>query len=556
MTFVQAMNSHKNEFVQEMNSHKKGVNGANVYTEDGVGDERVTLFTMLNRDLDEEYIRKAVAKIAFRNQTHEIRDLFVMAFQTRDVRGGKGEKKLFYQFMNVLNRFWPLKVMEMLTLIPEYGCWRDMWELWTAVPSLTWRILEVVKKQFMEDLVKAGADQKGMSLLAKWLPREKSSTYKALVYPIAKALYPNELSERRQIIRYRKETSFMNSALKTAEINMCGGTWRKIIPDNIPGRSMKLHNKAFLNIKRGTADELRYPDRKDREECREHFMDYVAKLASGEKKAHGAHVIMPHQLVMKIRNEVLSAEEHIVIQAQWDSIREETLRLGGLGKAVVMCDFSGSMEGRPLEISTALGVLISECTHPSFKDHILTFDSTPKWHSFIGQTTLKSKLDALNNCGQGLNTDFYKACHMILERMVTHRVPVNEAPEDLIVITDMGFDEAAASQHLSSSSKHSIWETQLNRIRYEFKEAGEFIWGEGNGWKAPRIVIWNVSAAFKDFYATANEEGVVQLSGWSPSILKVLQQGGLEIGTPYMGMRAALDDARYDAVRSAFDLTA
>jgi hypothetical protein len=131
--------------------------------------------------------------------------------------------------------------------------------------------------------------------------------------------------------------------------------------------------------------------------------------------------------------------------------------------------------------------------------------------------------------------------------MIEWKVPVDEAPEDLIVITDMGFD--AASSPRSSSSTLSAWETQLVRIRREFQEAGESLWGNSCGWKPPRIVIWNVRAEYKDFHAKADEEGVVQLSGWAPSMLKALQTGGVKVQTPYEGMRCILDDTRYDAVR-------
>ena len=61
-----------------------------------------------------------------------------------------------------------------------------------------------------------------------------------------------------------------------------------------------------------------------------------------------------------------------------------------------------------------------------------------------------------------------------------------------------------------------------------------------------------VSITFIDFHAKADQEGVVQLSGWSPSILKALQKG-VEVQTPYEGMRSILDDARYDAVRRGLD---
>jgi hypothetical protein len=142
----------------------------------------------------------------------------------------------------------------------------------------------------------------------------------------------------------------------------------------------------------------------------------------------------------------------------------------------------------------------------------------------------------------------------IVDKMKEAKVPVGEEPDDLIVLTDMGFDAASKenSYYSRSSSKTPVWDTQIQQIRDEFKKAGEEVWGEGNGWKSPRIVIWNLQAKYKDFHAKADQEGVVQLSGWSPSMLKALQKGGIQVMTPYMGMRAILDDERYDEVRKVW----
>ena len=137
----------------------------------------------------------------------------------------------------------------------------------------------------------------------------------------------------------------------------------------------------------------------------------------------------------------------------------------------------------------------------------------------------------------------------IVEKMKQAKVPVGEEPEDLIVLTDMGFDAASRENSYYGCKVQPKWDTQIQQIRDEFKRAGEEVWGEGNGWKAPRIVIWNLSASFKDFHARADQEGVVQLSGWSPSMLKALQKGGVQVMTPYQGMRVILDDERYNAIR-------
>jgi hypothetical protein len=70
------------------------------------------------------------------------------------------------------------------------------------------------------------------------------------------------------------------------------------------------------------------------------------------------------------------------------------------------------------------------------------------------------------------------------------------------------------------------------------------------GYEPPLIVCWNVSSAYTDTHAMADEVGVVQLSGWSPSVLKALQSG-LQVQTSYEGLRALLDSDRYNAVRKA-----
>lgn len=534
MSFVRAMNSMNIFSVLQETEHKKiGVNGEIVYTEEGVGDYRLTLYTMLNRDLEKSYIEKYVSKIFKEGDREKIIDLFVMAFQTRDVRGGKGERTLFHHFISVLYKHAPKLVQSLIPLIPEYGCWRDMWEIVKVVPELENIIFEYTKEVFGEDNKK----ENNLSLLGKWLPRENSKTYPGLGKKLSTYLFPYK-SQKKCLTHYRKAVSDLNRKLATTEINMCNGTWKDIVPEKVPGRSLKIHNKAFLNIKKNK--EVRYPENSDRIECRENFLSFIDSVKKGEKNAKGKNVVMPHEIVDSML-ETDNKEELDLLQAQWDSIKSECKKLG---RCVPMCDFSGSMDGLPKKISLSLGILISEINHESFRDHILTFDSDPKWYSLKDKATLKDKLSGdLCNFGQGLCTDFYKACMCILDKMIKHKVPLGEEPEDLIVLTDMGFDVAYGS------SRSKTWVSQLEIIREKFTEAGEKLWGEDGGWKAPRIVVWNLRAAFKDFHATKDQEGVVQLSGWSPSSLKALQKDGIKMMTPYQALRAVLDDNRYEKIR-------
>ncbi len=548
MAFVAAMN------YQMQPKTKLGINGETVYTEEGVGDVRVSLFTMLTRGLEESYIANAIAKAP----DAYLEDLCVMAFQLRDIRGGKGERDLFYTMMRCLAKRNPELTKHLVKLIPEYGCWRDLWELYD-VPELK----EAIEWATVETWVSDGLQEKPKSLLAKWIPRETSKTYPGLARRFANLLF-SHIPPRSRMAEYRKAVATRNRKLKTTEINMCGKTWADITPDHVPGRSMKIHNAAFFNLKldgsgkqkRRITQTQRSSD-PDRIACKEHFVDFLAKVRGGKATAKGANVVYPHEIVSTIRYQEKEAAD--LLEAQWVSIREGVAKQGGLGKVVPMCDFSGSMSGTPIDVSLALGILISEIAAPAFRDHILTFDSTPKWHSFVGKTTLKEKIRSTEGCGQGLSTDFYKACQLIIRKMEEARVPIGEEPEDLIVLTDMGWDAAKQSgdrRYGGYSTNTDSWSTQLAKIRQEFKEASARVWvsgsGNGAGWKVPRIIIWNLRAEYKDFHATASDEGVLMISGWSPNILKVLQKGGVDCITPYAGMRAILDDERYNPVREAY----
>ena len=151
---------------------------------------------------------------------------------------------------------------------------------------------------------------------------------------------------------------------------------------------------------------------------------------------------------------------------------------------------------------------------------------------------------------------------LVLENLLKERVPVGEEPENLIVLTDMAFDAACGSNQESSytgnSYKYNVktqpWQTHIEMIRENFKTLGETMWGEGKGYKVPRIVIWNLSNRCEDIHSKSSEEGVVMLSGWSPALFKVLMAKGLEIQTPLTALRYLLDDPMYDLVREKISL--
>ena len=137
-----------------------GVKGSDVYTAAGVQDERVALSALLNRGVTSETIKPLINAIIAKDDLNQLEDLFVLAFQTRDVRGGKGEREAFRLFYDALlqnPKTCPI-AMDLLDLVPEYGSWRDLF-IEAVVPSLPYqsepemreRIVEIVKAQWVKD---------------------------------------------------------------------------------------------------------------------------------------------------------------------------------------------------------------------------------------------------------------------------------------------------------------------------------------------------------------------------------------------------------------------
>ena len=542
----------------------EGAKGSDVYNSSGSA--LVDLSVRLVRDAWSDDMNDLFSKAIEASED----DAFVLAFQTRDIRGGKGERKLFGKMVELLLKNRPQLMVGLLDLIPEYGCWRDLYteHFYGYRPD----VAALVVKQLKADAAKVASaaanpemSEAAISLCAKWAPREGKDTEGAKA--MAALLFPTEPKLSQRLKSYRKLVAGLNRRLDTTEIKMCGKHFADINPAKVPGVCLAKHMKAFLNeqgsSKKGgrTHRDLRHPDDPDRMACREHFQEHMSKAARGEAKVNGSVTRYPHQVIKDVICGAEGAERESLI-AVWNGMVANAKALGGLGRTIAMCDFSGSMRSSssgdtPYLVSMAMGLLIAEVCSDEFKDTFMTFDSSPQWHKLPAAADIFSRVNSIGNCGQGLSTDFQKAMDLVLATLKEKRVRPGQEPKDLIVITDMAWDAACGSSqqsvHTGNSYRHVVktnpWQTHIQMIRESFRRAGEDMWGAAYGWKPPRIVIWNVAATCVNFHATADTEGVIMLSGWSPSLFKVLTEEGARVQTPLEALRIQLDDERYDPIR-------
>ena len=581
-----------------------GTKGSDVY--DSTGSSLLDLSVRLVRSADAKDIRDRIREFSSVDSPRSrarLVDAFVLAFHTRNVRGGKGERDLFQELFVELYLCHPMDAVRVLTLIPKYGCWRDLFELASlslktdccseeslALVRLRHDIVGIAAAQLRADF----RDEEGspISLCAKWAPRERDVLAKYVAQAYMKhvgAIYTVGRSYSCTMRYYRKTLSHINKKLGTVEVPMCSGAWASIDPKAVPGRAGALYKRALLNLpstwtstpnpvhggkpigKHVTPapDGVRKPDDSDRVLCADHFKTHYAAAAKGQAKVHGADTLYPHEVVKEMATSVGGTEgpekDHLL--AVWRSMVAKAKEAGGLGRSIFMSDFSGSMQSAgkagdtPYWVSMALGLLGAEVCADEFKDRLMTFQSEPSWHTFRPEDDLFKRICSITHscCGQGTSTDFQKAMDLVLATLKEKRIRPGQEPENLIVLTDMAFDEACGSSEISAYTGHRYrhvvktapWETHITMIQESFRRAGEDMWGPGQGFKPPRIVIWNLAASPKDIHAKADQPGVAMLSGWSPSQFKVLCEAGPQPLTPLDILRLELDDPQYDAVREA-----
>jgi Mg-chelatase subunit ChlD len=538
----------------DLSSHQTtGVNGSDVYDVPvGKQQELLALFGALNRDIEEHTLLSLLDSAL---HTSDFVDLVVLAFHTRDIREGKGERDLFYKIFTYLYLKNPDILSKCLQLVPEYGSWLDLQKIHgiSMTSSLNEQIVSFYSKQLLEDSEK----EHNLTLAAKWAPRE-GKQWDSLAKLIAKSMYPSK-DIRFSLKSYRKLLSGLNKKLNTVEIKMCHDSegnhhFADIEPGKVPSRCLKMKRKAFYdidkkgNVRKRSDDDS---DKEDRAQCAKNFVEHIKAAKEGKTSVHG-RTLMPHEFIITSRG-LYSQEEKDTLETQWIDLRNSILEKGTLGKIVVMSDVSGSMSSggkgsvKPMDVSLGLGLLCAECTAPAFRNRVLTFESNPSWVAFDEKASLFEKITTLSSAPWGGSTNFEAAMNMILDTLVKFGVPVGEEPQFVLCITDMGWDAATSSYYNSDFSNK--FETHIDRIKREFNERG--------GWKAPTIIVWNVSGKFQQYHHESETEGVCVISGWSPAILKFIMSGENVVEkvkqiTPYRIMRDILDNTRYNKIRELF----
>lgn len=504
------MNAIQNEMLENFNVSVTE-NGAIGYKTTGKNLLDLNFAVASLRSASENEIIERFKKAFFEDKILAIKWLFF----ARDIRGGLGERRLFKTAMNFIANYEPELVKKVISLIPEYGRYDDLWFLLDC-ESLRPEVLNFVKEQYNSDFQNF-ANDKPISLLAKWLPSCNASSKESKRY--AKIIYSHlGLTER----KYRKSLSSLRKHLDVVEVKMSAKEWDKIEYKAVPSRANLIYNDAFL--------------RNDEERRRE----FLSKLEKGETKIN-AGTLYPHDIVHKYsdRNSWYSVFKPYdpAIEALWKSLPD---MVKGCGNTIVVADGSGSMtvsvggsNVSALEVANALAIYFSEHSSGEFKDKYITFSRRPQFVDFSQANSLRDKLAIAATHSEVADTNIEAVFDLILSTAVRNHMNQNDIPANILIISDMEFNRCAISNNGYANAN------LFKVIERKYAE---------HGYKLPRLVFWNVNSRTNTIPVRENDMGVALVSGFSVNICKMVMSGKTD---PFECLIETLNSERYQPVEDA-----
>ena len=412
-------------------------------------------------------------------------------FFTRDIRGGLGERNIFRFTFNALCNLAPNVAKQVLAYIPTYGRYDDLFSAYST--PVRKEVVKMIKEQLNED-IQNKKDNKGISLLAKWMPsiNTSSSETRVLAKKLASSLGMSNEEYRKTLSMLRKDFIIENN-LREKDYSFDY--------ESVPGGAMFKYRGAFFKH-----DEERYSA----------FLDAVN---SGEKKINSS-TIFPYEVIRKFENgDVNTKKDANALDTIWNSFSREGID----SKTIVVRDGSGSMydceKVSANSVATSLALLFAERLEGEFKNKFITFSSHPKLVEVEGKT-IKEKYNFISQFDDYSNTNIEKVYKLILNVYSNPNFKKEDALDRIVIISDMEFDCIEEDNEIST---------------YEFFKK-EF---EKLGFKLPEVVFWNVRARSTHLPVTMNEANVKLVSGASSSIIDMVAKN--DSTTPYEMMLKCLE---------------
>jgi hypothetical protein len=531
--------------------------------------------------------------------TNQLATAWLIAFHTRSVRDGKGERALFYTIFSYLALRCHQTGLALLEEIPEYGYWKDLNQMYTIwigdhrYARFQHKIVQMYVDQLennystavrflhihaQDPTVKLSTFGR-ISLASKWAPR-LGSEFKQLAFQIMNHFsneYLNTLAdgkfrvtdektvpkEGRSIRRqkaYRHILATISTAVPTVEKLLCGIGQGNVSEDEIDRRFTDcgwIPSCALANLKNALRCKTKKgKDRQNMSYLREHLAElYNAHLENvvkgvGNAKVNGGSC-QDTSLAKYMSNGPRDTTSELQMTSKIASILTDD---EDLLKAVTLTDVSGSMTtpaGKSgvscMDLAIYLCYMVSHMSVKEWRGRTITFETNPSWVDFSDCKTHYEAGQRIKSASWGGSTNFEKALDLVLQMAIQHNIQPEEMPELFFVFSDMQFDTA--------NSGCGSWHTTHQRMVAQWANAGRTL---------PTIVYWNLNSNTPGCVVEPSTPGTIMVSGYSPALLKQIMSGNY--GTvneakapaahaidPYTAMMDALNSDAFLSLRQRME---
>ncbi|KAI3891770.1 hypothetical protein MKX03_020908 [Papaver bracteatum] len=392
------------------------------------------------------------------------------------------------------------------------------------------RISDLFAKFLKSDLKYLNYRRVGkISLASKWCPSLDSSFDRAtlLCESIARRIFPRNSNPEYESIeethyayrirnRLRKEYLVpLRKVLQLPEVYMSSKNWELLPYNRVSSVAMKEYQTFFL------------------EHDQERFYKYLESVKQGKTKI-SAGALLPHEILAS-----LYCGNCDVAELQWQRMVDDLSKIGTLTNCLAISDVSGSMAGTPMDVSVALGLLISEMSQEPWKGKLITFSTNPQLHEIKGGSLI-IKTQFIKRMEWGMSTDFQKVFDRILDVAVAGNLKEDQMIKRLFVFSDMEFNEASYGGYfgyLSGKNAAKVWETDYQKIQKKFRAKGYM--------NVPEIVFWNLRESIST-PVLSHQKGVAMLSGYSKNLVKLFLEGDIGELNPIRVMEKAISGEEYN----------
>lgn len=417
-------------------------------------------------------------------------------FYFRDIRGGQGERGTFRELLKYLAAKYPQHVTANIGAISEYGRWDDLYALFDT--PLENQAKRMIAEQLLTDL-----DSDRPSLLAKWLHSENTSSKES------KRLGRKTREFLRMTPRqYRKTLSTLRDKISVIESKISRGEWESINYEHVPSKAGLKYRKAFARH-----DGTRYNE-------------YITSVAKGEKKIN-VKDLYPYEIVQNAWTATQS--DVATLDAMWNNLPNYFGETNTRG--IVVADVSGSMSGRPMDVSISLAIYCAERNKGPFHNKFITFSGRPTLQTVVGADIVE-KATNLRRADWEMNTNIEAVFNLILKAANTNNLTNDDLPTHLYIVSDMEFDDATRKCGCATTDQ-KLFQT----IKHKFDAAGLDM---------PMLVFWNVDSRNDQFPMSMDERGFQLVSGCSPSIFASLLSN--QNVSAYDLMLDVLNGERYEPI--------